>query len=141
MVVLDTDHLSLLDRDSKVVNLKLRSRLNALDKSSVVTTIISFEEQLRGWMARLAEVRDLSHQVRVYNKLNLLLDGFCEIRVLRFDEVAASEFERLRKMKIRIGTMDLKIASIVLANNATLLSRNMVDFRKVPELKVEDWTQ
>lgn len=141
MFVLDTDHLSLLDRNSQVVNFALRSRLNALDESLVVTTIISFEEQVRGWMARLGEVRDLSHQVRVYGKLNTLLDGFCEIRVLKFDEAAADEFERLRKMKIRVGTMDLKIASIVLANDGTLLSRNMVDFRKIPDLKVEDWTQ
>ena len=36
--------------------------------------------------------------------------------------------------------MDLKIAAIVLANGATLLSRNLSDFRKVPGLKVEDWT-
>ena len=40
---------------------------------------------------------------------------------------------------IRIGAMDLKIASIALANNATLLSRNLKDFGKVPDLKVEDW--
>jgi tRNA(fMet)-specific endonuclease VapC len=36
--------------------------------------------------------------------------------------------------------MDLKIAAIVLAHDATLLSRNLSDFRKVPGLKVEDWT-
>ena len=39
-----------------------------------------------------------------------------------------------------IGTIDLKIAAIVLANDATLLRRNLSDFRKVPGLKVEDWT-
>jgi len=36
--------------------------------------------------------------------------------------------------------MDLKIAAIVLARNATLLTRNLADFRKVPGLKVENWT-
>jgi tRNA(fMet)-specific endonuclease VapC len=35
--------------------------------------------------------------------------------------------------------MDLKIAAIALFNNATLLSRNLKDFRKVPDLNVEDW--
>jgi len=35
--------------------------------------------------------------------------------------------------------MDLKIASICLANGATLLSRNIVDFNNVPRLHVEDW--
>lgn len=54
--------------------------------------------------------------------------------------MAAAEFERLRKQRIRIGTMDLKIAAIALANNATLLSKNLRDFGKVPGLKVEDWS-
>ena len=57
-----------------------------------------------------------------------------------FDERAAEIFERLRRSKIRIGTMDLKIAVIVLANDATLLTRNLQDFGKVPHLKFEDWS-
>jgi len=35
--------------------------------------------------------------------------------------------------------MDLKIASIVLEDHATLLSRNLRDFGRVPALQVEDW--
>ena len=35
--------------------------------------------------------------------------------------------------------MDLKIASIVLVHNATLLTRNFKDFRPIPGLKAEDW--
>jgi predicted nucleic acid-binding protein len=34
----------------------------------------------------------------------------------------------------------LKITAIALAHNATLLSRNLVDFGKIPALRVEDWT-
>jgi tRNA(fMet)-specific endonuclease VapC len=36
--------------------------------------------------------------------------------------------------------MDLRIASIALANNMTLLTRNTVDFERVPGLIQEDWT-
>jgi tRNA(fMet)-specific endonuclease VapC len=36
--------------------------------------------------------------------------------------------------------MDLKIAAIALANDATLLTRNLSDFRKIPGLRIEDWT-
>ena len=35
--------------------------------------------------------------------------------------------------------MDLKIASICIAHDALLLTRNLVDFEKVPRLKVENW--
>jgi predicted nucleic acid-binding protein len=50
------------------------------------------------------------------------------------------EFQRLCVRRVRIGTMDLKIAAIALANDATLLSRNLPDFAKVPGLRVEDWS-
>jgi tRNA(fMet)-specific endonuclease VapC len=59
---------------------------------------------------------------------------------LEFDDRAAAEFQRLRQFRLRVGTMDLRIAAIVLANKATLVSRNIIDFRKIPDLKVEDWT-
>jgi predicted nucleic acid-binding protein len=36
--------------------------------------------------------------------------------------------------------MDLRIASVALVSNATLLTRNLRDFRHVPDLAVEDWT-
>jgi tRNA(fMet)-specific endonuclease VapC len=60
--------------------------------------------------------------------------------IQRFDEKAADLFGSLRRKKVRIGTMDLRIASIALANDFTLLTRNLVDFQQVPDLKVEDWT-
>ena len=60
--------------------------------------------------------------------------------LLDFDDRAVAEFRRLKKARIRISTMDLRIAAIVLANDATLITRNLSDFRKVPGLRAEDWT-
>ena len=54
------------------------------------------------------------------------------MNVLEFDRPAARVFVDLKRSRIRVGTMDLKIAAIVLARDATLLSRNLGDFRKVP---------
>ncbi|MGL5831990.1 MAG: type II toxin-antitoxin system VapC family toxin, partial [Waterburya sp.] len=56
------------------------------------------------------------------------------------DEQAAYEFQRLKKMYPRLGTMDLKIASIVLVNQAILLTRNNLDFGLIKGLSIEDWT-
>lgn len=65
--------------------------------------------------------------------------SYRRVNILDFDNLAATQFAVLQSQRIRIGTMDLKIAAIALANDATLLSRNLKDFCKVPGLKVEDW--
>lgn len=60
--------------------------------------------------------------------------------MLAFDARAAVEFQRSRKERRRLGTNDLKIVAIALANNATLLTRNASDFAQIGALKKEDWT-
>ena len=62
-----------------------------------------------------------------------------KLHILPFDEDAAVCFESLLSQRLRVGTMDLKIAAICIAHDAALLSRNRVDFEKVPGLRVENW--
>ena len=140
MVILDTDHLSLLQRRESAGSQILQDRLDRLDTGSRATTIVTYEEQTRGWMAYMAGAKSVSQEVAAYSRLKRHLDDFRTIVVLDFDERAGVEYQRLRRARIRIGTMDLKIAAIVLTHDATLLSRNLSDFAKVPGLKVADWT-
>ncbi|WP_225225708.1 type II toxin-antitoxin system VapC family toxin [Komarekiella delphini-convector] len=60
--------------------------------------------------------------------------------MLPFDAGAIAIFDELRVQKIRVSTIDLRIAAIVLSRNLVLLTRNLSDFSKVPELVTEDWT-
>ena len=140
MVVLDTDHLSILEWETGAPARQLLTRLSQLTPDEAATTIINFEEQMRGWLAYLARVRTLAQQIEAYRRLQRHLDNYRTIPVLEFDPQAAAEFQRLRRSFRRVGTMDLKIAAIVLVHDATLLSRNLSDFGKIPGLKVEDWT-
>jgi tRNA(fMet)-specific endonuclease VapC len=136
MYILDTDHVSLLQRGGSAEAERLRSRLTRVDKA---TTIITFEEQMRGWLSWLAQARSLPEQVERYRRLKQLLIQYTEVSVMDFDDRAADEFQRLQKLRLRVGTMDLKIAAIALSHDAVLLTRNLADFQKVPGLKVEDW--
>jgi tRNA(fMet)-specific endonuclease VapC len=140
MVILDTDHLSLVLVPESAVAATIIDRLASTYIQRVTTTIVTYEEQTRGWLAQVARAKSLPQEIEAYRRLHRNLDDFCTIEILDFEEEATAEFQRLRGMKIRIGTMDLKIAAITLAHDATLLSRNLVDFKKVPGLKVEDWT-
>jgi tRNA(fMet)-specific endonuclease VapC len=139
MVLLDTDHLSLLERGG-ADSLRLQMRLDPIPAEDIATTIITYEEQMRGWLARVAQAKTTDRILAAYSRLQTHVETFRAIPIVPFDEKAIGEFTRLRQAGIRIGTMDLKIAAIALANNARLLSRNLADFGKVPGLRVEDWT-
>ncbi|SRR5258708_10391147 len=139
MVLLDSDHMSLLQRGGAEGH-RIKQRLSHFPADEVGTTIVNYEEQMRGWLARLARATNLERQVSDYRELRTLLQRYCSVPVLDFDTDAAARFERLRQAPIRIGSMDLKIAAIALAKEATLLTRNLIDFGKVPGLKAEDWS-
>ncbi len=139
MYLLDTDHLSVLERGGAAGE-RLRGRLQAVSPDEVAATVISYEEQTRGWLSYLAKARSLEEQVTGYSYLQRHLRVFCAIPLIAFDAAAAAIVQQLQRQRIRIGTMDLKIASIALAQEASLLSRNVTDFQKVPGLQVEDWT-
>jgi tRNA(fMet)-specific endonuclease VapC len=68
------------------------------------------------------------------------LASFNAAQVLPFDRAAGDMFLNMKKQRVRVATMDLRIASIALSRGMTLLSRNLTDFSKVPALKIEDWT-
>lgn len=139
MYILDTNHLSLLERKTSHSAQRLFFRLSSLQPDEYSTTIISFEEQMRGWMALLAKAHEFEKQIQFYAQLKNTLRRYNKIRLFDFDLQAVEVLKDLQKQRIRIGTMDLKIASIAIANNAILLSSNLKDFGKVPNLKVEDW--
>jgi tRNA(fMet)-specific endonuclease VapC len=139
MYLFDTDHMSLIERGG-IEYERIKAYLRTVPLDDVATTIISYEEQSRGWLARIAQMTMPERQVAVYSELKRQLKNYCDIAVVEFDTMAATEFTRLRQEGIRIGTMDLKIAAIALANDATVITRNTRDFSRVPNLKIEDWS-
>ena len=141
MLVLDTDHLTVLRYvdHPRCAALVARLRSAGAAGEETVTSVITLEEQMRGWMAEISRRRDVRRQVPAYDRLAQQFEFLRAWRILPFDDRAADHFERLRKQRVRIGSQDLKIASIALAEGATLLSANLRDFRQVPGLLVEDW--
>jgi tRNA(fMet)-specific endonuclease VapC len=140
MYVLDTDYLSLIGRAESKSGAGLRRRMEEIGVSEFATTIANYDEQTRGWLAFSAKAKTVAETIEAYRRLNRHLSLYCSMRVLDFDELAATRYQALKSAKIRIGTMDLRIAAIALTHEATLLSRNLRDFQRVPGLNVEDWT-
>jgi tRNA(fMet)-specific endonuclease VapC len=139
MIVLDTDHLSILQHAESAIAARLVDRLERAIDRDVVTTLVSFEEQMRGWLAEIRRKKSPQDEVPVYDRLGGLIRFYAGWGLLPFDPDSATIFQDLRRQRVRIGTSDLKIASIVLTRRGTLLSANLSDFGKVPGLQVEDW--
>jgi len=139
MIVFDSDHLSILQHPESPQYERLTAAMDQSADTDFATTAISLEEQMRGWLAAINRARNVHGQLLYYARLTGLVDFYSRWFIVPFDEPAAEHFDAFRKQGIRIGTMDLKIATIALANNATLLSANLRDFEQVPGLRVESW--
>lgn len=140
MILLDTDHVTVLQRGSGERGQRLFDRLDALPAGTpIAASVVSFEEQMRGWLASIAKERDARRQVPAYRKLAELSRFFAKFALSDFDEQAADQFEELRAARVRIGAMDLKIAATALVHGATLLTANRQDFERVPGLHFENW--
>jgi tRNA(fMet)-specific endonuclease VapC len=140
MIILDTDAVTFLERRDNVIAQQLRNRLTQLRaEHEIFATIISYEEQTRGWRAVFAKAKDPHALVQAYERLLKHLTVFRKIDTLPYTMQAHRVCRELRKLKIRIGTRDLRIAALALCHDALLLSRNLRDFQQVPNLKVEDW--
>ena len=120
--------------------LRISMRLGEILEDAVVTCVVVYEEQMRGWMAEIARFQIGTQLMLPYDSLETTLAIYCSMTVLPFDARSAEFYDDLKRQRIRIGSQDLKIASIALANDATLLTRNTQDFSRVPNLKFEDWS-
>jgi len=140
ILVLDSDHLSLIDRSDSELGARIRRRIENIGAAHFATTIVNYDEQTRGWLAFSAKAKLNAELIEAYRRLEKHLHMYCATRVLSYDQLAAVKFQALKGSKLKVGTMDLRIAAIVLAHDATLLSRNLGDFQRVPGLRVEDWT-
>src|SRR2546423_14377011 len=96
MTFLDTDHLTLLKYPENPRYATLVARMEASADQEIGTTIVSVEEQWRGWLAVIARFRNVDRQVAPYRELMGLLDALQRWTVLPFDEAAAAQFTRLR---------------------------------------------
>jgi tRNA(fMet)-specific endonuclease VapC len=122
--ILDTDVLSLLGHKDSPQAPRIRRRIVELpEEDSVVTSVINYEEQMRGWMAALSHARSQAAEIEVYGRLLLHLATYRRLTVLGYDSAAAAIVKRLRNQRVSVGAMDAKIAAIAISHNAVMITR------------------
>lgn len=135
MLVLDTDAISLIQRAKGP---RYEALVKMLDEANddVFVTVISLDEQIYGAFREIAS-NDPKIRVRGYRRLHDITDDYCGRPILDYDDKAELIFDRLKGMKGRKATKDLRIASIALSHGAALVTGNLNDFAKIPMLKLK----
>jgi tRNA(fMet)-specific endonuclease VapC len=134
LCILDTDTLLLYQRGLP----GLVARVDAQDPGELAITVITVEEEITGWYSLLRKVRSPDEIVRAYERLGEAIPLLARWQILPMPLPALVRYESLKRMNLNVRKMDLRIAAIVLEAGGTLVSRNLRDFRRVPNLVVED---
>lgn len=139
MILLDTDHVSVLKMPESDRRNRLVGRMASRPDETFCIPVVVTEETMRGWLSALAKEKSAKRQVFAYRELGDMFRFFSKYVITPFDDPAADRFDALKAAKVLIGTRDLKIAAITLVNDTLLLTANKRDFELVPGLRFENW--
>ncbi len=138
--LLDTDHLSILQRQAGQDYTNLSSRMAHYPLSDFAVSIVTFHEQMLGSHTYINRARSLDDLVNGYEMMTRLVRDFKVLPLVSFDPGAAMALNQLQLQRIQLGKMDARIAAIGLSRELVVLTRNHRDFVKVAGLILEDWT-
>ncbi len=138
--LLDTDHLSVLQRQTGQDYLNLSKRMSYYPLSDFAVSIVTFQEQMLGSHTFINRARSLNDVVKGYEMMTRLINDFKILPLLPFDSDAAIVFNQLHFQRIQLAKMDARIATIAISRGLILLTRNHQHFGKVSALLIEDWT-
>jgi tRNA(fMet)-specific endonuclease VapC len=141
MIVFDTDIITLLTYGRTP---KLKERIDAVPESEVLAvTVITLMEILGpryDSIYKAANAHEMTRATEGFRSSKEVLDGFS---VLLHDDDSYRRFEALMKAKKgkkkQKDRADMMTASIILANDALLVTRNVKDYEGIAGLRVENW--
>jgi len=136
LFVLDTDILTLFQRKDPAVV----AHVAAHAPSDIAIAVITVEEQLSGWYTQLRKAKDNVKLAWAYFRLAANVRFLARVQILDFDRAAIERYEEFKRSGLKVRKLDLQIAATALHHNATVVTRNLRDFKLVPGLGVEDWS-
>lgn len=136
LYLLDTSTLTLLHRGHPRVTAKHTA--HASDTIGISTATV--EESIGGWFALLRRAKTNIQEAQASQSLADATAFLARIPIYPMTESILDRFDQLVRMKLNIGTMDMKIAATALELGGIVVTQNVRDFRRVPALTWEDWS-
>jgi tRNA(fMet)-specific endonuclease VapC len=137
MYILDTNVLTALH----IGNPKIINAIQKIGNERVAITVVTKVEMLRGRIDFLLKAENAFSLRRAQALLTETEERLNAIETLPFDDDAIAQFEQLitNSAMRKAGRADLLIASIVLSQQAMLVTRNRKDFQRFPNLRLVNW--
>lgn len=136
LYVLDSDILSLLQAGHP----KVSERAAKCVAGELAITVITVEEQIRGWFTLVRRAKKPPQIAFAYQQLADRVSDLSRTRILPYTERAISMYQLMKKAKLRIDANDMRIAAITQEHDGIVVTRNVRDFRQIPGVKYEDWS-
>ena len=133
--ILDTDSFSLERAGVEPIS----SRILSTPPTDLFTTAITVDESLSGWYALVRRSTKPDQLEFAYGELIRTVQTLAKFQLLNFTQAASAQFDSLVRMKLNVKKNDLRIAAIALEHGAIVVTHNVRDFARVPNLVVEDW--
>ena len=137
MILLDTNVISELMRPEP--DQRLRAWLDGLGARSLATSAITVSEIVYG-LSRLPEGKRRSE---LLDRFDALIFGLPSLPILPLDEPAGRFAGELRALREGLGLgsspSDMMIAGIAMAHGASLATRNVTDFARLPIDLIDPW--
>jgi tRNA(fMet)-specific endonuclease VapC len=132
--LLDTDSYSHWQRNHPIMLAAMASH----DTDVLAITIITVEELWDGWRAYLRKARQPDDLGIGYDRLTGTIRDLVPWNIRSFSAPCVHRFQTLKRMRLNVGSNDLRIAAIALELQAVVVTRNIADFRRVPGLNYEN---
>jgi tRNA(fMet)-specific endonuclease VapC len=136
LYIFDTDVMTLYERmHPGLIRNIFHHILDDIQVSS-----ITVEEQISGWFTMLRSAQDPQQIEVAHRRLASVVLSLGTWDIIPFTAAAELRFQDLRKRRLNVRGNDLRIAAIALEAGATVVTKNLRDFKRVPGLQCEDWS-
>lgn len=134
--LLDTDTTTLYQwQHPKVV-----ANIRYAPAGTVGHAAVTAAEQIEGRLAEIKRARTPEDIAACSGAFAVTVRFFADFELVPMTVGAVLRFRGLLALKLNVGGNDLRIAATALDIGATVVSRNVRDFGRVPGLNVVDWS-
>jgi len=109
-----------------------------------VSSVTVEEILIHGWYAKITESRGSKPKIsleQAFTQFHKSIRDLNTFNLLALNKESEDRYKSLPADAKRVGREDCKLAAHAIVAGATVVTRNTVDFVRIPHVKFEDWSR